>query len=101
MTMKIHELKIQEQFFYDVMRGLKTFEWRKDDRDFMEGDLIRFRVLGKTILGADNEVLDNTLFRIRYILRDQESLGLPKGYCILGIAKLRLEEMETENDRIK
>ena len=33
-----HELKIQPQYFKEVISGLKTFEIRKNDRDFCVGD---------------------------------------------------------------
>lgn len=36
----IHELKIFDIFFKDVISGKKTFEIRKKDRDFQEGDLL-------------------------------------------------------------
>lgn len=92
--MKIHELKIQLPYFEAVYSGLKTFEFRKDDRGFEVGDLIRFRVLGKTILGADNSVLSDVLFKIKYILRDIPDLGLPQGYCVLGIVRMEMKEYE-------
>ena len=97
--MKIHELKIQLPYFEAVYTGLKTFEFRKDDRDFEVGDLIRFRVLGKTILGVDNSVLSDVLFKIKYILRDIPDLGLPQGYCILGIVRMEMKEYEPSHKR--
>jgi len=36
----IHELKILPVFFADVISGKKTFEIRKNDRPFQEGDLL-------------------------------------------------------------
>ena len=36
----IHELKILPVFFTDVISGKKTFEIRKNDRPFQEGDLL-------------------------------------------------------------
>lgn len=38
--MKIHELKLDTFYFDDVKSGLKTFEIRKNDRDFQIGDLL-------------------------------------------------------------
>ena len=97
--MKIHELKIQLPYFEAVYTGLKSFEFRKDDRGFEVGDLIRFRVLGKTILGVDNSVLSDVLFKIKYILRDIPDLGLPQGYCILGIVRMEMKEYEPSHKR--
>ena len=36
----IHELKIYHDFFESVISGKKTFEIRKNDRPFKEGDLL-------------------------------------------------------------
>jgi len=36
--MKTHELKIWPQYFDAVRSGLKTFEIRRDDRNFAVGD---------------------------------------------------------------
>lgn len=38
--MKIHELKLDTFYFDDVKSGLKTFEIRKNDRDFKVGDVL-------------------------------------------------------------
>ncbi|MFH7619636.1 DUF3850 domain-containing protein [Leuconostoc mesenteroides] len=38
--MKIHELKLDTEYFDDVNSGLKTFEIRKNDRDYQVGDLL-------------------------------------------------------------
>lgn len=35
-----HTLKLESKFFADVSRGLKSFEIRKNDRDFNVGDYI-------------------------------------------------------------
>lgn len=35
--MKKHELKILPQYFQAVWSGIKTFELRKDDRDYQLG----------------------------------------------------------------
>ena len=40
--MKLHELKILHEYLVDVDLGKKTFELRKNDRDYQVGDLIRF-----------------------------------------------------------
>ena len=78
--MQIHELKILPKYFEDVNCRIKNFELRKDDREFMPGDLIVLReyengeYTGKEIKNIP----------IRYILRDCPEYGLKEGYCILG-----------------
>ena len=38
--MKTHELKIKPQYFWDIDCDIKTFEVRKNDRNFEVGDII-------------------------------------------------------------
>ena len=80
--MKIHELKIKENYYNDIKKGIKTFELRRNDRDFQVGDMILFKVVD------DNENIikeDNEYHLITYVLKDVEEYGLDKDYCILGI----------------
>ena len=67
-----------------VMVGTKCFEIRKDDRDYKLGDVIHF------VQENGNDILleSFTLFKITYILRDVSKYGLQDGYCILGIRRL-------------
>ena len=75
----IHELKILPTYFRDVLRGNKTFEIRKNDRNFQVGD--------KLILKEwDNgDYTGNTLEKnVTYILDDSSGYVL-EGYVIMGI----------------
>jgi hypothetical protein len=38
---KVHELKIQHQYYWDVIGGFKTAELRMNDRDFKVGDMVK------------------------------------------------------------
>lgn len=94
--MKLHELKIKHEYLVDITRGLKTFELRKNDRDYQVGDLIRFIDIRsfdeyKGSVDCCNVYIDeDTLYRITYILKDVPEYGLDKDYCILGIKKLEI-----------
>ncbi|MBC6123113.1 ASCH/PUA domain-containing protein [Listeria seeligeri] len=37
---KTHELKILSEYYWDIIEGRKTFEIRKNDRDFQVGDYV-------------------------------------------------------------
>ena len=92
--MKLHELKIRHEYLIDVSLGTKTFELRKNDRDYQVGDLIRFIDITKDYTENDIEpyIDENTLYRITYVLKDVEKYGLDKDYCILAIKKLDIKE---------
>ncbi len=95
--MKLHELKILHKYLIDVSLGIKTFELRKNDRDYQEGDLIRFIDIReddtKTSKCQYEPLIDeNTLYRITYVLKNVEKYGLDKDYCILAIKKLEIKE---------
>lgn len=90
--MKLHELKIKHEYLIDVETGKKTFELRKNDRDYQVGDLIHFIDVGRinTTLDKDDvepAIDENALYQITYILKDVPEYGLDKDYCILGIAR--------------
>lgn len=102
--MKIHELKIKEKYYKDVALGYKTFELRKNDRDYQEGDLIKFTVVDKIPYSElkDNQMVaepyypaaEDALFRITYVLKDVPEYGLDKDYCILGIKQVELVDIK-------
>ena len=41
--MKHHDLKIRSAYYQAVLDGIKTFEIRKDDRQFRPGDTVKLR----------------------------------------------------------
>lgn len=95
--MKLHELKILHPYLIDITLGTKTFELRKNDRDYQEGDLIRFIDIGEddtttTKCWYEPNIDENTLYRITYVLKNVEKYGLDKDYCILAIKKLEIKE---------
>lgn len=75
-----HELKILPQFYNGIASHKKTFEIRKDDRDYQEGDRILLREFD-----GENYTGHQTRRIITYILRNAKEYGLADGYCILGI----------------
>ena len=91
--MKLHELKIKNEYLVEVVMGRKTFELRKNDRDYQVGDLIRFIDIKQDSKGGlDIYIDEDTLYKITYILKDVPEYGLDKDYCILGIKKLKIDE---------
>lgn len=79
----IHELKIKQCYLYHIIEEKKTFEVRKNDRDFQVGDHIRFLPLESENYNVYN-MLEGTipLYNIDYI---HSGLGMKKGYVVLSI----------------
>lgn len=93
--MKLHELKILHKYLIDVSLGIKTFELRKNDRDYQVGDLIHFIDVKEdktTSKSIEPYIYEDQLYRITYVLKDVEKYGLDKDYCILAIKKLEIRE---------
>lgn len=77
---KTHTLKCQPEYFRATKRGEKTFEIRRNDRDFQVGDTV-------TLLEFDgNEPTGRELrgFVITYIFHGP-GFGLSEGYCVLQL----------------
>lgn len=76
---KTHILKCVPPYFQDIIDGIKKFEYRKNDRDFVEGDYLLLQEWNKTYSKRTCEVV------IIYKMTLEE--GIPYGYCVLGISK--------------
>lgn len=75
-----HMVKILPEYFNDVAHKVKTFELRKDDRNYKPGDdLILREYDGEHFTGR------KIYASIKYVLRDCVQYGLLPGYCILAI----------------
>lgn len=86
--MTTHTLKIYKKYADAVMSGAKTFEIRKNDRNFKVGDKIVFKVLldnGFFARAIAMHPLNDAVYRIDYILDNFE--GLAQKYVALAISK--------------
>jgi len=84
--MKHHVLKIQKRFYDRLARGTKTFEIRKNDRDFKTEDTIWFIVLNiewKPMTPEDHR----TQYRILSVFKEK-GFWLEKWYCILSLKEI-------------
>jgi hypothetical protein len=90
--MKVHELKIWPSYFHDVATGQKTFEYRKNDRDFQQGDLLLLKEFDPN-RGEKGEYLGGEmLVAVTRIYKAEGSLGIPENYVIMQIKRLKLED---------
>lgn len=100
--MKIHKLKIKEEYYKAIVDGNKTFELRKNDRDYQVGDLIQFtddlfnqeKTTDKFMAEKYYPQPSETLFKITYILEGVPEYGLDTEYCILGIKQVEIKEVK-------
>lgn len=72
-----HELKIHPEYMEDVITGRKTFELRKNDRDFQIGDTFILREWENGAYTGRHFIQS-----ISYVLKDCPEYGLADGYCI-------------------
>ncbi len=76
----IHELKILPNYFEEVIYGAKTFEVRKNDRDFKVGDLL---ALNEYDAEKKEYTGNSCLVYVDYILKDDNYCK--SGYVIMSI----------------
>ena len=82
---KVHDVKLGTTFFDDVKTGRKTFELRKNDSGYKEGDIIVMHEY------KDGTTTGRTIEKkIVYMLED--FTGLEDGYCILGLGEVKAGE---------
>ena len=79
--MKLHEIKIKDKYYEDIVYGKKKAELRKNDRDYKVGDLIHFI--------PQNIFWEPAVYQITHILKDVPEYGLADVYCIMSIERLK------------
>jgi len=79
----LHRLKIKQCYLCHILEGSKTFDIRKNDRDFQVGDWINFLPLEDEDYNAYDikSLIPN--YRINYILSDFG--GLQQNHVCLAI----------------
>lgn len=82
--MKIHELKTIAPYFQFVNEGKKTFELRKNDRDYHYGDILHLREYNPL---SENYTGNECLVKVGWILRDFPD-ALDDNYVIMNITKI-------------
>lgn len=102
--MRWHELKTDPEVFDAVAAGVKTFEIRRNDRDYQPGDGLLLRRTRNTGWAMKNTraPLEYTGEELRvsvtYVLRGPV-YGLDDGWAILSIAAAGVDVPAKENDR--
>jgi len=80
-NMKKHNLKIWPEFFEAVYMRRKTFEVRKNDRNFNVGDTLIFNEFNPETEKYTGAICHKY---VRYIMHGGK-FGIEEGYCVMGI----------------
>jgi ASC-1-like (ASCH) protein len=90
MEMTDHVLKLNQRYFDAVENGIKTFEVRRNDRDYKVGDRLMLTDVddeGNPIYNTGLSRLPRFVFaEVTYILtHDDFPDGVPEGYVVMSI----------------
>lgn len=89
--MKTHTLKTWPHYFDAVACGAKTFEGRKNDRDFQPGDtVILQRTCDTPAREVEKDAYGNAkhelVFHIGFVLRGEAGrFGIEDGWCVFSL----------------
>ncbi len=88
LTGREHELKTWPLYFEASWRGVKDFEFRKNDRRYCTGDVLYRRewspesgYSGRWLRSLVTYVLDSSF--------PEAAVGVPDGYCVMSVRELR------------
>ena len=110
---KVHVLKTVPEKFRQIGEGLKTFEWRFDDRNYAAGDtlvLMEFepcpRCNGKgkedwsfqpgSCCQAPHGTYSGREWRRAVTLVMRDAFGMPPGYVVMAIVPISSETGDTD-----
>ncbi|WP_065755239.1 DUF3850 domain-containing protein [Bradyrhizobium paxllaeri] len=87
---RVHHVKCWRVFFDDMQTGRKSFDVRRDDRDYQIGDIMNFKEWAPAetrYTGRETRKL------ITYIVHAGEGsfaplAGLKPGFCVLGLVEV-------------
>ena len=80
-TPKTHTLKILPEYHRALLEGRKTFEVRKNDRDFREGDTLMLEQYDSELARTFGAPL---WLKVTYVLKGGQ-FGIEEGYCVMGV----------------
>lgn len=91
----IHQLKIESDYFRKIVEGVKTFEVRKNDRDFHTGDYLGLNEITPhscNDAGEHRETGNFVLVRVLDIFKND--LFVKEGYVIMSIRPCTIKEVD-------
>ncbi|QJD54486.1 hypothetical protein P9A30_gp44 [Sphingomonas phage Lucius] len=91
--MNTHELKCHPHFFAAIAAGKKTFEIRRNDRDYRIGDMLNLREYDPTF-GHTGRRLSG--LEVVYIMQAEDFPAILPGFIIMGLRGVPSMEDERE-----
>lgn len=81
-----HILKILKPFADAITSGEKSFEVRRNDRNFQKGDLVEFYAVSETNGEPTAHPINAKQYRIGYVLKFEDfPAGLSEGFAVFTI----------------
>lgn len=91
----IHQLKIDSQYFSKIIKGEKTFEVRKNDRDFHVGDYLGLNEITDHPCNVKGERKETGAFVLVKVLSVFDNPEYVKdGFIIMSIRPCNIKEVE-------
>lgn len=91
----IHQLKIEKQYFEQIVLGKKTFEVRRNDRDFHEGDYLGLNEITDHPCNDKGERKETGNFILVKVLNVFDNPAYVKeGLVIMSIRPCEIKETE-------
>lgn len=84
---QVHQIRIATTYFEDAASGRKSFELRKNDRNYKEGDILEMMEF------KDGRNTGRIIRKVVTYLLENYS-GLEDGYCIMGIKAIDNDSAE-------
>ena len=88
--MTTHDIKTHLSMWSALMLGAKTAEFRVNDRDYKQGDILNMRFVDDEGNTPDKQKVLRP-FKVMHIVRGP-SFGIPDGYCMMSIRPTHVKE---------
>lgn len=83
-----HELKSHPMAFQARWRGVKTWEFRFNDRNFQEGDNLHEREWMPAMAGNEGYYTGRSILSLVTYVRQGGVFGIPKEACVMSVVTL-------------